>query len=144
MEVTPMGTPAQNVAILKDAYRQWHDTRGASVKGWLDLMTDDVKVRSLADGKPAASFTAESNSKEQFKRYFDGLLAEWDMIHYKTDQFIAEGDRVAMLGSTAWRNRRTGREVHTPKADFWTFRDGKIVAFYELYDTAALIAAAQP
>ena len=139
-----MGTPAQNVAILKEAYRQWHDTRGASVKVWLDLMADDVKVRSLADGKPAASFTTASNSKEQFKRYFDGLLAEWDMIHYKTDQFIAEGDRVAMLGSTAWRNRRTGREVNTPKADFWTFRDGKIVAFYERYDTAALVAAAQP
>ena len=139
-----MGTPAQNVAILKDAYRQWHDTRGASVKVWLDLMTDDVKVRSLADGKPGASFTSEANSKEQLKRYFDGLLAEWEMIHYKTDQFIAEGDRVAMLGSTAWRNRRTGREVSTPKADFWTFRDGKIVAFYELYDTAGLVAAAQP
>jgi len=139
-----MGTPAQNVAILKEAYRQWHDTRGASVKVWLDLMAEDVKVRSLADGKPAAPFATEGNSKEQFKRYFDGLLAEWEMIHYKTDQFIAEGDRVAMLGSTAWRNRRTGREVNTPKADFWTFRDGKVVAFYELYDTAALVAAAQP
>jgi uncharacterized protein len=29
----------------------------------------------------------------------------------------------------------------TPKADFWTFRDGKVVEFHEFYDTAALIAA---
>jgi hypothetical protein len=30
------------------------------------------------------------------------------------------------------------------KADFWTFRRGKAVEFTELYDTAALIAAATP
>jgi hypothetical protein len=112
------------------------------VKVWLDMMADDVKVRSLAAGASAAPFTAETNSKEQFKRYFDGLLADWEMINYKTGRFIAEGEHVAMLGSTAWRNRKTGREVDTPKADFWTFRADKVVEYYELYDTAALAAAA--
>jgi len=139
-----MGTPAENVAKLKDAYRLWHETKGGSVKVWLDMMADNVKVRSLAAGASAAPFTSEINSKEQFKRYFDGLLADWEMINYKTGQFIAEGERVAMLGSTAWRNRRTGREVDTPKADFWTFEGGKVVEFHELYDTAGLAAAAQP
>ncbi len=139
-----MGTTAENVAKLKDAYRQWHETRGGSVKVWLDLVADDVKVRSLAAGVPAAPFTSAIDSKQQFKRYFDGLLADWEMINYKTGLFIAEGERVAMLGSTAWRHRKTGREVDTPKADFWTFRDGKVVEFHELYDTAALVAAAQP
>jgi ketosteroid isomerase-like protein len=114
------------------------------VKVWLDLMADDVKLCSLAAGAPEAEFTRPSNSKEQFKRYFDGLLADWEMINYKTGEFIAEGERVAMLGSTAWRHRKTGREIDTPKADFWTFRDGKIVEFHELYDTAKLIAAARP
>lgn len=139
-----MGSPADNVAKLKHAYRQWHESKGGSVKVWLDLMADDVKVRSLAAGVPAVEFTSAGNGKEQFKGYFDKLLAEWEMINYKTGEFIAEGERVAMLGSTAWRHRKTGREVNTPKADFWMFRDGKIVDFRELYDTAALIAAAQP
>jgi uncharacterized protein len=139
-----MGTTADNLAKLKDAYRQWHETRGGSVKVWLDLVADDVKVRSLAAGAPAAPFTGAINSKQQFQRYFDGLLADWEMINYKTGLFIAEGERVAMLGSTAWRHRRTGREVDTPKADFWTVRDSKVVEFHELYDTAALVAAAQP
>jgi hypothetical protein len=139
-----MGTTADNVAKLKDAYRQWHETKGGSVKVWLDLMADDVKVRSLAAGAPAAPFTSAIDSKEQFKRYFDGLLGDWEMINYKTGRFIAEGEHVAMLGSTAWRNRKTRREVDTPKADFWTFRDGKVVEFHEFYDTAALVVAAQP
>jgi ketosteroid isomerase-like protein len=46
-----------------------------------------------------------------------------------------------MLGSTAWRNRRTQRVVDTPKADLLTFRGGRIVEFFEFYDTAKLFAA---
>jgi ketosteroid isomerase-like protein len=30
-----------------------------------------------------------------------------------------------------------------PKADFWRFRDGKVVEFHEFYDTAALYDAAR-
>jgi uncharacterized protein len=138
-----MSSPAENVAKLKDAYRQWHESKGGSVKLWLDLMADHVRVRSLAAGAPEARFTSEVNSKADFERYFKGLLEDWEMIDYTTTVFIAEGDHVAMRGSTAWRNRRTGRVVDSPKTDFWTFQDGKIVEFHELYDTAAMFAAAQ-
>ena len=106
-----MASPAENVAKLKDAYRQWHETKGGSVKLWLDLMADHVRVRSLAAGAPEATFTSEVNSKADFERYFKGLLEEWEMIDYKTTVFIAEGEHVAMRGSTAWRNRKTGAET---------------------------------
>ena len=139
-----MGSPSENVAKLKAGYFQWHESKGKSVQAWMDLMADNVRCYSLAAGAPGAEFTAAINSKKDFERYFKGLLADWEMIHYTTGDFIAEGERVAMLGSTGWRNRKTGRVVDTPKADFWTFRDGKIVEFHELYDTAALIGAATP
>jgi len=139
-----MATTADNVAKLKQAYREWHDTKGKSVQGWLDLMADNVRVRSLAAGAPGVEFTKAAHSKQEFVRYFQGLLADWEMIHYTTDLFIAEGDHVAMRGSTAWRHRKTGRVVDTPKADFWTFREGKAVEFHEFYDTAGLIAALSP
>ena len=69
-----MSSPAENVAKLKDAYRQWHETKGGSVKLWLDLMADHVRVRSLAAGAPEARFTSQVNSKDDFRRYFEGLL----------------------------------------------------------------------
>src|SRR5712691_11813751 len=97
-----MGSPSDNVAKLKAGYRQWHESKGASVKAWLDLMVDDVKCYSLAGGAPGAEFTAAITSKKDFERYFKGLLEDWEMINYKTGEFIAEGDRVAMRGSTAW------------------------------------------
>jgi len=106
-----MSSPGENVARLKDAYRQWHESKGGSVQTWLDLMADDVSVRSLANGGAGAEFTSEIRSKADFKRYFDGLLGEWEMINYKTGAFIADGDWVAMRGSTAWKNRATGRST---------------------------------
>jgi ketosteroid isomerase-like protein len=139
-----MRSSSEKVEKLKDAYRQWHDSKGGSVDAWLDLMTDDVRVYSLAAGAPGAEFTAATTSKKDFRRYFEGLLGDWEMINYKTVEFIADDDHVAVRGSTAWRNRKTGRIVDTPKANFWTFRDGKIAEFHEFYDTAALIAGARP
>ena len=129
-----MGTPAQNVAILKDAYRQWDETKGKSVQAWLDLMTDDVKVRSLAAGRPGASFTMAANSKPEFRRYFEGLLSDWEMINYKTDTFIAEGDRVVtqlsvegtQIGAFAGVPA-SGRLMRTHGTEVYRIRGGKIV-----------------
>ena len=86
-----MGSPSDNIAKLKHAYREWHDSKGGSVKTWLDLVADDVKVYSLAAGAPEVEFTAAVSSKKDFERYFTGLLADWEMIHYTTGTFIAEG-----------------------------------------------------
>jgi ketosteroid isomerase-like protein len=133
-----MENTTQNVARLKHAYEQWHATRGGSKAVWLELAADNVQVGSLAEGAPGLEFTGRVSSREEFGRYFEGLLNDWEMIHYTADHFIADGARVVMRGSTAWRHKRTGREIDTPKADFVTFRDGKIVEFYEFYDTAAL------
>ena len=139
-----MATRNENVTRLQEAYRQWHESKGGSVQTWLDLVADDIRLRSLADGRPGVAFTREVRSREEFVRYFTGLLGDWEMLHYTTDDFVVDGDRVVMRGSTAWRHRKTGRVVETRKVDFVTFRNGKIVEFDEFYDTAAMVAALQP
>ena len=58
------------------------------------------------------------------------------------DEFIAQGDSVVARGSTAWVNKKTGKKAETPKVDFWRFRDGMAVEFYEYFDTACVAAAA--
>jgi ketosteroid isomerase-like protein len=139
-----MGPEAENVSKLREAYRLWHETRGASLDHWLELMADDVVFRSLAGGAPGLDFTRDCQSRDQVSRYFAELGADWEMVHYTVDALIADGDRVAMLGSCAWVHRATGQTVETPKADFHRFRDGKIVEFFEFFDTARALAAASP
>jgi ketosteroid isomerase-like protein len=137
-----MSTEDSNVTVLKEAYRQWHETKGGSVDHWLTLMTDDVKFRSLAEGTKPMEFTCTSSCKSDVQRYFAGLTEDWQMNYYRMDEYIAQGDRVVALGSCSFKHKKTGKILETPKADFHKFRDGKICEFFELYDTAQALGVA--
>jgi len=139
-----MSNEAGNVATLKDAYQRWHDTRGGSVDHWMTIVANDVNFGSLAQAAEPMRFATAYSNRDALRGYFDGLLSEWEMLHYTVNEFVAQGDTVFMRGSTAWRNRKTGKAVDTPKVDFWRFKDGKAVEFYEYYDTARVFAAASP
>jgi uncharacterized protein len=134
----------RNITSLKEAYRLWDDTKAGSVDHWLNLMTDDVKFRSLAEGAKTMEFTRTSGCKDEVKHYFAGLTADWEMIYYRIDEYIAQGDRVAALGHVSFKNKRTGKILEPPKADFHRFRNGKICEFFEFYDTAQAIDKATP
>ena len=64
------------------------------------------------------------------------------MVHYTIDEYVAQGDAVVARGSTAWTNKKTGKPAETPKVDFWRFKDGKAVEFYEYFDYGRVAAAA--
>lgn len=65
------------------------------------------------------------------------------MIDYVVDHYVAQDDRVVVIGHTAWRNKRTNKVTDTPKVDVWRFDEsGKAIEFFEYYDTAGIVAAA--
>jgi ketosteroid isomerase-like protein len=137
-----MSDETSNVAVLTEAYRRWHDSRGASVDHWMSICAEDIAFGSLIQGAaPKVAYMTGYNARAELGRYFEGLAHDWEMIEYKVDQFVAQKDRVVMLGHCAWRNKNTGKVVRTPKADSWRFANGKAVEFYEYFDTAQVHAA---
>lgn len=133
---------AANVAILRGAYRRWRDTRGGSVDHWMSICDSNIKFGSLAQSVPQVAYMSTYNARDELARYFEGLARDWEMIDYRVDALVAQGDRVVMLGECSWRYRRTGKVVTTPKADSWRFADGKAVEYFEYFDTAQVQAAA--
>jgi ketosteroid isomerase-like protein len=133
-----------NVEKLRHAYQAWHDSRGTSVPAWMDLIADDLDMRSIADGAPGMEFSAPRRGRAEVEHYFAGLARDWEMIFYSADEFIAEGDRVVVLGRCRYRFKATGKEVESPIVNVWRFRDGKAVEFFETYDTARALAATRP
>jgi uncharacterized protein len=134
---------SENLARLKAAYQAWHDSKGKSDDTWLALFAETISFGSLAEGNANMPFTARRQVKAEIRGYLEGLRAGWEMIHFTPSFFLEDGDRIVMFGHTAWRNRATGRAVETAKADFWRFKDGKAVEFFEMYDTAAAYACAR-
>ena len=139
-----MSNEDQNVAALRRAYRSWADSKGKDQSGWASIVGDEFTLRSLADGAPGLEFSSERRGKLELLDYLNGLTADRDMIFYEIEEYVAQGDRVVAIGRTAWRNRRTGKVADTAKVDLWRFREGRAIEYFEFYDTARVLAAAQP
>ena len=107
------------VSVLRKAYSQWVKTGGHDHDCWLNIMADDVSLGSLADGSPEAPFTAHRNNKSGVRSYLDDLMRDWEMISHTMNEFIAEDDRVAVVGRAVWRNKGTGKVVDSRKVDIW-------------------------
>jgi ketosteroid isomerase-like protein len=138
-----MSDETRNVDLLKQAYARWHDSKGGSADEWLKICADNIAFGSLAEGRAAgAHYLTAYQSSGALRDYFAGLTRDWEMIEYVPEQFVAQGDRVVMLGRCTFRYKKTGKVVSTPKCDSWRFADGKAVEFYEYYDTAQVHAAA--
>jgi ketosteroid isomerase-like protein len=129
---------ADNIATLKEGYRRWHESRGGSVDHWMSICDENVTFGSIAQGPPGAQYLTSYSGRTAMGRYFEGLSRDWEMIEYVVDDFVAQGDRVVMLGRCTFRFRSNGKVVSTPKADSWRFADGKAVEFFEYFDTAQL------
>jgi uncharacterized protein len=133
-----MSDEASNVAVLKEAYRRWHDSRGGSVDHWMTICDEDIQFGSLAQEPPGANYLRAYDNRTALTQYFEGLTRDWEMIEYVVDHLVAQGDRVVMLGRCSFRFRKTGKVVSTPKAESWRFFNGKAIEFYEYYDTGRL------
>lgn len=136
-----MSEEAANVALLKNAYDKWKSTGGAR-ETFLDVADPAIRFGSLARGRQPLQFATAYNGCQALGDYFDGLAAEWEMVDSDAEDFVAQGELVVMRGSCAWRNKRTGKVMETPKVDVWRMRGGKAVEFYEFYDTMAAHEAA--
>ncbi len=127
---------------LRKSQELWSSSKASSIEQWLALIDDDVTWTSLADGAPGMEFSKSVRGKAQVEQYFQQLAEDWEMLDCKMDDFISEGDRVVAIGTHSWKHRRTGKSVTTPKVEIVRVKDGKIVEFFEMYDTAKAIAAA--
>ena len=127
---------------LESAYRGWRSTKGQNVDEILDLMADDVCMRSVLDPAIPSELAIVHRSRDEARRYFDALRSEWEMIDYPQEKIVADRDTVVWIGRCSWRHRQTGQEIDTPKVDIWTFRDGKAVDFFELFDSLAFARTA--
>lgn len=137
-----MGEEARNVAALKVIYELWNGSKGGSVADVFAILDDDIDWCSLGHGVQDLAFSEDCRGKDAVLRYFERLGGEWELLDCTVDEYVAQGDRVVVLGHVAFRSRQTGKTCHSRKCDVWRMKDGKAVSFSEFFDTAGAAAAA--
>lgn len=134
----PATTPAER---LRQAYSAWSESKGVSSEQWLDLLGDEIELRSVLPPDLPDDFAARRHRKSGALEYFATLARDWEMVYFDAERFIDGGDDVVMVGRCAWRNRATGKIVDTPKVDVWHFEGGKAVDFMEMFDSLGFMRA---
>jgi hypothetical protein len=130
-----------NVERLAQVYARWNETKGGCVDEMLDMLADEVEMRTVLTPEIPDELARVHVSKSEAETYFRTLVAQWEMISYEVDRFIADEDDIVMVGRCHWRHRGSQLEVDTPKVDIWHFENGKATRFLEMFDSLAFARA---
>lgn len=89
----------------------------------------------------AVPFTGFKEGIDEVKDFFADLISEYDVIDFKTDKFVVEGDSVSVFGGLAYVNKETGNQADfLPLAIDITLKDGKF-SEYNFYEDSFGFAA---
>jgi uncharacterized protein len=128
-------TAQSNAERIRAAYQQWHLSRGHDCVPFIELADDDIEMGSVLNPPELNALAGSHSGLARMRDYFTALAAEWEMVEFPTENVVEQGDTVVWIGRCTWRNKHTGVTVATPKVDIWTFKGGKAVKFFEMFDT---------
>ena len=67
------------------------------------------------------------------------IATDYQLNGYRIAELVAEDDVVWMTADADFTHRRSGTRLKFPLVSRWQFKDGKVVALTEYYDSASLL-----
>jgi uncharacterized protein len=130
---------AENIRVVQTAYQNFGS---GNMDALVNSFSPDVEWRmARMENVP---FARTRRGREEVRDFFTNLGQAQEVLSFEPREYIAQGDRVVVLGHYSWRVRSTGRPFESDWAMVFTVRNGQIVAFQEFTDTAAVAAAYRP
>ncbi|RFF28249.1 MULTISPECIES: SMP-30/gluconolactonase/LRE family protein [unclassified Wenzhouxiangella] len=108
-------------------------------EGLAGLMAPDI-VWNEAEGNPYADLNPYIGPEAVMSGLMARLVSEWEDISVTPHEYVSEGGRVVVFGRYKETWKATGKELDIPFVHSWMVQDGKLVAFQQYTDTAALVA----
>jgi ketosteroid isomerase-like protein len=125
-----------NIEILKDTYAAFGRGDVAAI-----LRDVDPNIEWDVAGPKEIPWAGSSRGHDGVTKFFATIDAEAEVQSFEPQNFIADGDKVVVLGSEKIRSKRTGRTYEANWAHVFTVVGGKIVKFREYTDTSAIASA---
>jgi ketosteroid isomerase-like protein len=121
----------QNVQIVKDGYAAFG--RG-DIQGLLALFAEDIEWISPGEGLPLAG---TYRGRAAVGNFFGKLAETLEFSAFEPREFLAEGDRVLVVGWESGKVKATNRPFEGQWVMAFTLRNGKVTNFREYSDTLA-------
>ena len=125
----------QNLEIVRRGYEAFG--RG-DIETLLGLFDEQIVWRTPG---PAELPTAGTRrGRQQVAEFFAALNQILEIQRFEPRAFLADADRVVVLGTESARVKATGTVLDHNWAHAFTMRDGKVVEFEEYLDTSSYVA----
>ena len=105
------------------------------------LESFDEQIQWLTPGPSELPTSGRRTGRQAVAQFFTAVNDAFDIQRFEPKEFIAQGDRIVVLGSETARVKSTGRVLDLDWVHVFAMRNGKVVAFQEFFDTAAVVAA---
>ena len=105
----------------------------------LEFVRRGCRVGVARNGKRA--FCRKVARTRRRRTIFNKVLDVQDTVEFVPGEYIAQGDKVVVLGHFLMRIKSTGREFSSDWVHVWTVKNGKVTRFYEYVDTAVVSKA---
>jgi len=115
---------------------QMYETFNAGdIESFLNLFSDDVVWQSPEiENVP---LNGKLSGRENLAGFISSLDDYEEFLKMEPTEFIAQADKVVVLGNFLCRSKTTNKQYSTDFAHIVTVADGKIASFYEFFDNAA-------
>jgi len=127
-----------NTDIVQDGYAKFGS---GDIAGLLDMCAENIEWETLPIEN--APFSGKREGREAVAEFFKLLDENENITRFEPLEFIAQSDKVVVLGESAVTVKSTGRSYETDWVHIFTVRDGKITEFQEFFDNAAATKAQQ-
>ncbi len=126
----------ENTKLVQRTYELF---KSGDIETLLKMYSDDVswQVPEMEN----VPYAGKLNGRESVIDFFARLDETEENLTFETTEFIAQGDKVVVLGNFSWRVKSTDKKYASDFAHIVTVAGGKITGFYEYLDTAARIKA---
>jgi ketosteroid isomerase-like protein len=125
----------ENVQIVKDGYAALG--RG-DIQGLLATFAEDIELVTPGEGLPVAvTYRGHAAVADCFQRVSEMV----EFSSFEPREFVAEGDRVLVVGFDSGRVKATNRTFEEHWVMAFTVRNGKVMNARKYTDTLALAQA---
>ena len=125
----------ENIQIVENGFAAFG--RG-DIQGVLALLAEDIEWISPGGALPPAGTYRGPAAVADF---FQKLSETVEFSSFEPREFVAEGDRVLVVGFDSWRAKATNKTFEGHWVMAFTVRNGKVTSVREYTDTLALAQA---
>jgi ketosteroid isomerase-like protein len=127
----------ENIRLVQEGYRLF---LSGDIDNLLKIHTRDSAF--IFHGTSYLNpFTDTFRGDEELRQFFQTVSESLDFELYELDEFIAQGDKVIVLGHDKSRTKDTGKTIVEERVHVFTVQDGKVLRLDSYGEVNKMMAA---